>query len=519
MKSFLVAVFSCVICVLKPGTNILIAAKRKKQAQLIITEKIIGELYKTSEALQKEIKVVQINSKEVSITFWNGSKIEAIVSNQEARGFRCQVLIVDEYRMVDQKILDDVLLPFLTNPRQPGFFSMPEYQNNPEAREPYVEETKELFLSSGRYTQDWSYTKCMEILKSMVRGEDAFMCSIPFTCSLDHGLLTKKKILREMKKESMTEASFAMEYCGLFYNEADDAFFKSSFINKCRIQEGMFYPPTPLEWARDKKKKKKDKSWYLPKLRGEIRLISADIALSKGSANDNSVYTCMRLIPSGEKFRRVVVNIESYNGMEAEKQSIRLKQLFDDFEADYMIIDTQGLGLTVWSYLQKSNYDNERDIWYDAFTCFNKDNTVDEFAARNSIPVVYSLKPNLEINHKVAMSLRENLMNKTIELPINHLDAKEIIYETKLSDIKDINERAELEAKYMTPYLQTTALVNELINLDHSFEGKFIKIKEKGRARKDRYSSLGYANFLADYIEEQENNNNCNDDDRFVFWT
>ena len=150
MKSFLVAVFSCIICVLKPGTNILIAAKRKKQAQLIITEKIIGELYKTSEALQKEIKVVQINSKEVSITFWNGSKIEAIVSNQEARGFRCQVLIVDEYRMVDQKILDDVLLPFLTNPRQPGFFSMPEYQNNPEAREPYVEETKELFLSSGR---------------------------------------------------------------------------------------------------------------------------------------------------------------------------------------------------------------------------------------------------------------------------------------------------------------------------------------------------------------------------------
>ena len=34
----------------------------------------------------------------------------------------------------------------------------------------------------------------MEVLKAMVRGEDAFMCSIPFTCSLDHGLLTKKKI-------------------------------------------------------------------------------------------------------------------------------------------------------------------------------------------------------------------------------------------------------------------------------------------------------------------------------------
>ena len=37
---------------------------------------------------QKEIKDIQINSKEVSLTFWNGSKIEAIVSNQDARGYK-----------------------------------------------------------------------------------------------------------------------------------------------------------------------------------------------------------------------------------------------------------------------------------------------------------------------------------------------------------------------------------------------------------------------------------------------
>ena len=111
-------------------------------------------------------------------------------------------------------------------------------------------------------------------------------------------------------------------------------------------------------------------------------------------------------------------------------------------------------------------------------------------------------------------------MNRTIELPLNHLDAKEMIFEDKIGDITDINLRAELEAKYMSPFLQTTALVNELINLDHSIEGgKYIKIKERGRARKDRYSSLGYANFLADYLEEEENANSTTDDDTFVFLT
>lgn len=86
-KTWLISVFCVLVCTLRPGIKIVVAAKRKKQAQKIITDKIIGELYKDSIALQKEIKEYQINSKEVSITFWNGSKIEAIVSNQDARGY------------------------------------------------------------------------------------------------------------------------------------------------------------------------------------------------------------------------------------------------------------------------------------------------------------------------------------------------------------------------------------------------------------------------------------------------
>lgn len=57
---------------------------------------------------------------------------------------RANILIVDEYRMVDETILNDVLLPFLTNPRQPGFLSLPKYKNNPALREPYIEENKEI---------------------------------------------------------------------------------------------------------------------------------------------------------------------------------------------------------------------------------------------------------------------------------------------------------------------------------------------------------------------------------------
>ena len=92
----------------------------------------------------------------------------------------------------------------------------------------------------------------------MLTKFDSFACNIPFTCSLEHGLNTKKKMEREMDAEGMNYASFLMEYCAVFFNEADDAFFKSSIINPCRDTLDVFYPPTAEEWIAERKKKKSE---------------------------------------------------------------------------------------------------------------------------------------------------------------------------------------------------------------------------------------------------------------------
>lgn len=349
----------------------------------------------------------------------------------------------------------------------------------------------------------------------MLKGESMFACNIPFTCSLEHGLLTKKRIKKEMKKESMSPASFLMEYCGMFFNESDSSFFKSSWINPCRVLDNVFYPPSNVEYI--KYKNSKVKKYKLPKVKGEYRIISADIALAGGNNNDNSIFTLMRLIPDGDSYKRYVVHMESYNGMEAEKQCIRLKQLFEDFDADNMIIDTYGIGNTVWSYVQKENYDTERDKWYDAFTCFNEDNTVDKSAARNSLEIVYSMKASQDVNSKIALSLRDAFINKNIYLPISSIEAKEMIYEQNNIKYGEIEEKILAEAKLLLPYSQTDALVNELITLEYENKEGKIKISEKGRNRKDRYSSLGYCNFLANLIEEREYKNKKKKKTKFFF--
>lgn len=334
----------------------------------------------------------------------------------------------------------------------------------------------------------------------MCKGKSStFVCDLPYTCAVEHGLLDQDRVDAIRSEEDMSEISWLMEMCGVFYGENESAFYKSAEVNPCRTVTRPFYPPTDLEYLSTKGKKGKSS---LKKQGGEIRIIGVDVALASGKQNDNSVYTLMRLLPNAGEYKREVVYIETHNGASSEKQSIRLKQLFYDFEADYMIVDTQGIGVGVWGELQKIQYDSERDVEYPSFTCFNEDNTVDKLMARGSLPVVYSLKvTTAKLNHDIAMSLKDAFITKKIRLPINDAEARDALVEREKDFLKKSGQE---QAQLQKPFVQTTALVNELINLEYSVNNGYVKVYETGTARKDRYSSLSYSNFLADYLEKKE---------------
>lgn len=493
-KSWILGLLACCISILYPGSRVLVCAKRKKQAKLLITSKIMGDLVKNSVALRKEIKYLKNDNNECLIEFHNGSIIEAVVSSDDSRGYRSSFLIIDEYRMLSQDMVDGVLLPFLNTPRQPGYRKYAKYKD-------IVEENTEVYLSSGWYSSEWSYDRWNETIKGMIEGEDMFACSLAFTTAIQHNLTTKKRIKKEMQKESMTSTTFIQEYCGLWSMEEDGAFFKSSIINPCRTLEEVFYPPSTMDYI--KYKNVKNKPYKLPKVKDEIRIIACDIAISSGSINDNSIYICMRLKPDNGVYKREVVCIESYNGKEAESQAIRIKELYDDFDADYMVIDTNGAGASVWSYIQKKTYDMERGIEYDAYTCFNNDNTVDKELAKIGIPVVYSMKAYAELNSRMAMSLRESFISQKLELPITSLDAKGVIFNAKDINSNEIQKKINIEGTLLVPFRQTDLMATEMINLKHEFKEGKVTLSARGRARKDRMSALLYGNFLCDYLEQE----------------
>ncbi|MEM5009256.1 terminase family protein [Niallia taxi] len=482
-KSFMIAIFACARCVLYPNTKVIIASGIKKQAKLIITEKIEKELMQYPN-FAREIKQVKSSSNDASVIFHNGSTIEAVTSSENSRGYRGNILILEEFRMIDEGILNTVLKPFLNVYRQPPYLKKEKYKH-------LTEENIEVYISSAWYTSHWMWKSMQSARDLMLKGRDTAVFSLDYLTSLHHGLLSKKRIQKEKESSDFDEISFLMEYENLMYGQNANAFFKLDDITKNRRLKNPFYPIKNIDYSLHKNKRKE-------KLKdGEIRVIGVDVALMGGNANDATVLTCVRLIPNGDKYLRKVAYIETIEGRHTDDQAVRIKQIFEDFQASYVALDCHGNGMAIYDALVKVMYDEQRDVEYEAWCSYNDEEMKSRAKTQNPLPVVFSIKAGSRLNHEIATSLRVNLQSSNIDLMISEIEAKDLLSDKKHYQQAAVEDKVQMEL----PFLQTTLLVNELVNLEHDIVGGYVKIKEKSGKRKDRYSSLGFANYLAKTLE------------------
>ena len=467
---------------------------------MVIVEKIIQMFYHQSFAIRNEISRYSESINDSYVEFKNGSKISAETSNDNSRGLRCHILIADEFRMIDKDVIDKVLIPMLNVYRQPPFRNKPEYKDYPQ------EENKQIYMSSAWYQSHWSWLQFKSFFNEMMKTSQnmySFVCSLPYQLSIKHGLLSKESVEKEKAKETFDQAGFDMEYEALFLGENDRGYFQLQDINKCRTITKTFVPPTNLEYIENRSKSKPDKLGNMPRKSGEIRLVNLDIALMGGNKsvkNDSSAFTLFRLILDGNKYKRQVVYIETINKTIADDDlAVRLKQLYNDFEADYAIIDTNGVGLGVYNACTALLYDEERDVEYEAWSCIN-DEEMNKARKTVGKPVIYSVKASAQFNHEIATLLKNAFEKGRIAIPITDIEKRqELVTSGEILKLSD-----EEYNRQMYTYYQSTALGNELISLEYSIgNGSKIKIQEVGSATKDRYSSLAYGNYYANELEKQ----------------
>ena len=329
-KSFLVAVFSIAQCILYPNSEVVIGASTIKQAGLIISEKV-QFLRNQSAMLQREIISVTTNINSYEALFANGSKMKVVAANEGGKGNRATFLVLDEFRLLKKEIVDEIFTPFLYV-RQVPFKQLPEFADYPE------EEPRKFSISSAGYKSEWWFKDAISTVKLMVDGKKAGFFCTDYLISILHKIKTKKQM--ETEKEQSDPISFAMEYENVPMGQSGKAYFKSQMFP--RSIKGAFYP------LRDDMLTQKKNPYGIPKLPGEIRVISLDVASRANKMNDNSITVCARLIPTHKGYNRKIVFIESSHGSNIISQALRIKEVYFDFGADYLVLDLQQVGISIF---------------------------------------------------------------------------------------------------------------------------------------------------------------------------
>lgn len=478
----------------------MLASGTKGQAKKIITEKIVS-LYNTYPRIRDEIgdiKNIKVSQNETYVQFPNGSKISAETSTDSSRGLRCNILIVDEFRLVNKKMIDEVLKPMMNVNRVPAFKNKPEYANYP------TEENKEIYISSAWYKSHWIWDYFVTYLHGMLDGGSYFVAVLPYQLSVFHGLLSKKLISDVKTADNFDPTTFNMEYEAIFVGENDKSFFKLQPLNKIRTVNKTFLPPTDVEFVANKQRSKPKVLSNIPRIdtKNEIRLVALDVALAGGNKqvkNDTSAFTLMRLHPSGDGYTRDILYLESISrNITTKDLAIRLKQLYYDFEADYVVMDANGNGLGVFDELCDILYDKDRDMEYPPWASINSEEANNRTGSKGT-KVIYSVKATADFNNMIAVSLKANIENGKLRLPISDIEKREEL----VNEGGFVKKTPEEQMRLMYPYLQATALVTELVNLEYDVRQSGVRIKEVGKATKDRYSSLAYGNYYANEMEKE----------------
>jgi len=333
-KSWLIAIWSLTLSVLYPGIKIVICARTLKQGGIILSEKLVS-LRDSFQNVAREIRSITTNSNTYEAIFHNGSTIKVVPSSENSRGNRANYIIVEESRLVPQDILEQVIKPFLFT-RMPPYRLKDEYANDPLLKEEGVIS----YITSAGYKIEYWYNYVKNCIKRMNDGDEtANFLALDYNISVFHNIKTMEMIKNEMSDNN--PLTVQMEYYNIPSGSSGKSYFKTTFFT--RNIKRSFYPQK--EDTYDKKN-----PYNIKPVEGEIRLVSVDIATRANKANDNSIISCIRLIPqNGRGYERHLVYMESHKGANTLVQAKRIKQAFYDFapngENAYIVLDLQQVGV------------------------------------------------------------------------------------------------------------------------------------------------------------------------------
>lgn len=362
-------------------------------------------------------------------------------------------------------------------------------------------------MSSCWFKSHWSFEKAKAYCANLVNDKKKyFICGLPYQISIKEGLLSEEQVADEMSESDFSEMAWDMEMGCLWYGDKDGNLFSYEDTSKNRLLKRAVYPTSISKLL-------SDKSTKIPDLKpNEQRIISTDVALlaSKKQNNDAASIFINSAIPTNnQKYIGNMIYTENHEGLNTDELALIIRRYYEMYKCTQIALDVKGIGLGVYDCLIKDIYDPLLGVTYGALSCCNDKVYAERCKVANAPKVIWAIQATAQFNNDMYLSLREGFRQHKINLLIHEFEADEILKEVRGYNSLEMSNKTLLQM----PYIHTTLLINELINLEYESKGVNIRVYEKAGMRKDRVSSVGYNYWVQCQLETKLKNPNSSNFD------
>ena len=471
-KSFLSVLILMIRAILYPRAKLFSTAGGKEQAAQILQEKV-DDICQKIPAFQREIDwtrgETKVGKDSCIYKFKNGSTIENLAATERSRGRRFHGGLMEECVGLDQKMLQEVIIPTMNVSRR---------CMDGNVREEEVLNQSQIFITTAGYKGTYSYEKLIQLLVRMTTRGDSLVMGGTWRIPVVMGL-QPKNFVNDLKNDpTFNEASFGREYESKWTGTVEDAFFDGDRFDRCR----KLLQPEYEASGRSSKN-----AYYV-------------LAVDVGRRGCQTVICVFKVTPSAEgQSIKSLVNIYDLNEDHFEDQAINIKKLYYKYKAKRIVIDGNGLGIGLVDYLVKPQHLENGDVLPDFGVYNDDDNFYKKYRTKEcEYDALYVLKANAPINTEAHSITQTQLNSGKVKFLIDERTAQEKLLGTKIGQGMTPEQRAE----YLKPFTLTSILKEEMLNLREENEGVNIILKRANtRIQKDKFSAFEYGLY---YIKQEE---------------
>ena len=491
-KSFLSMMALMIRCILYPNSHLFVTTGGKEQAASITVAKI-EEICRLIPGLNDEInwdRGVSTKSKDnVKYVFKNGSTIDILAARQSSRGQRRTGGLMEQCVLIDGDILNEVIIPTTNVDRRLSDGSRHKEENVNKSQ---------IYITTAGWKNSFAYHKLIQILINSIIDPDQYMImGGTYETPVVSGLLDEDFVEQLRLQGTFNDQSFNREYRSIWSGDVENAFFSSEKFDKYRV---LLQPQYEYSGRSSKT------AYYV-------------FGVDVGRIGCTTEICVFKVTPQVQgAAHKTLVNIYTYDAQHFETQCIHIKHLYYKYKPKRIAIDGNGLGVGLIDYLIKAQ-ETADGQYLPPFGVFNTDEYPEykKFVTpETQRDMLYIIKANAPINTEAYSYAQTQMFSGKIRFLIDESLAKTKLMSTKQGQNMNMDERNE----YLRPFILTSILKQQMLNLVEENQGVNIILKQSNRGiKKDKFSAFIYGLYYIRYEEELSKKRRKRNISDFLFFT